>query len=87
MNTSTPREKLKKRLLDDLGIRICGDITFRRRGYHQRTGGVMAWEGKEASGRTINSEDTITQCVKAKRLTLRQPPQTWWGIWYVDALN
>lgn len=60
--------RLVKRLNDDLGISLVS-IHRIRRGRHGIGSGVWAWGGVTDDGTEIGCEDTMTDCVKAPRLS------------------
>lgn len=64
-------ERLEARLIE-AGIMDESDtISAWRRAPHQAAAGQWAWEIETSSGRVrgIGSEDTVTQCLRAKRLS------------------
>lgn len=62
-------EKLQKRLLDDLGLKV--ELPEKiPRGFHGRCAGQWAWMARfTEGGGDIGSEDTMVQCVKAKKIS------------------
>lgn len=86
MPRKTSTERLIDRLLRDLDIRIApGSMEHYKRSKGQAACGRVSWHATDDTGHQWESEDTIGRCLSATSLHIRRPPQTWWGLSYIDA--
>lgn len=60
-------ERLQQRLRDELGLDVDLPKSLRP-GRHQRSAGAWSWCA-EYDGGTLGSDDTMSECVKAKKLS------------------
>jgi len=61
-------EKLQQRLRDELGLEVDKPIRLNR-SKSQASAGAFAWYAESSIGHSpVGSEDTMTECVKAKKI-------------------
>lgn len=76
-------ERLQQRLRDELGLDPSLPERVER-GRHGKAAGTFAWSAhNRAGGAMIGSEDTMAECVRARRLSKRQNARR--HFWLIDA--
>lgn len=77
-------ELLAQRLKSELGFELTS-LERVQRGKSGKAAGTWAWSAGTKEGLELGSEDTMTQCVTAKKLHLRQPQWESRRVYHVDA--